>query len=221
MKLKVHSLAVGEPVIYDWGTSGIRKIPVDGPLSVLKTGIAGDGQADLKNHGGPDKALCCYPSEHYSYWSERLERKLRAHSFGENVSLQGATEDEVCIGDIYECGSLLLQVSQPRRPCWKLARFHDQKELALWVQESGKTGWYARILKPGSIVSGARLALYERPFPEWTLTLANHLIYDKKADPSLLRELSGVDALSQSWRDSLQKKLWGQAPPDSKRLGGV
>ncbi|MFA7481542.1 MAG: MOSC domain-containing protein [Vulcanimicrobiota bacterium] len=219
-ELKIHSLAVGEPVEYDWGTSGICKHPVDGPLQVQKTGIEGDGQADLKHHGGPDKVACCYPLEHYPYWSKRLGRELSAHAFGENFSLEGATEDRVCVGDIYRCGTLLLQVSQPRRPCWKLARFHDQKELTLWAQESGKTGWYVRVLEPGPVESGARLTLAERPYPRWTISLANQVIYAKQPDPGLLEEFSQVEALSESWQENVRKKLVGQASSDAERLTG-
>lgn len=206
MKLDIYSVGVGKPVVYDWGTSGIRKHPVDGALAIFETGCEGDGQADLKSHGGPDKAACCYPLEHYPYWLERLGKRIWAHSFGENLSLKGATEDDICVGDIFECGQLILQVSQPRRPCWKLARLHDRKEIVLWAQDTGKTGWYTRVLQPGVAVAGARLQLSERLFPNWTISRANTLIYSKNPNPAHLRELSEIPALSESWRDTLRRK---------------
>lgn len=220
MELDVASLAVGKPVVYSWGTSGFLKHPVTSELLLLEDGFNEDGQADLVHHGGPDKAVCSYPQEHYGYWSNKLGRELQAHAFGENISTRGGIESTVCIGDIFRSGEMALEVSQPRRPCWKLAQVHNQKELALWVQESGKTGWYFRVLTPGTLAPNDKLMLHRRPHPKWSIASANRLIYQKSADPLELEELLRVEALSLSWRATLEKKLTGRQPSDSARLEG-
>ena len=124
-------------------------------MQVTPTGIEGDGQADLVNHGGVDKAICVYPLAHYPHWQEMIGRELSPAAFGENFTVDGLTEADVCIGDTWRVGEdVLVQVSQPRQPCWKLARRWQRKTLALEVQESGKTGWYFRVLEEGTVQAG-------------------------------------------------------------------
>ncbi len=122
-------------------TTGFFKLPVTDPVWLGTTNLNGDGQADLKNHGGPEKAVNVYPVEHYPYWQQVLgATEFPFGSFGENFTTDGLLETEVCLGDIFEVGSALVQVSQPRQPCWKLARRWRIKDLALRVQESW-TNW--------------------------------------------------------------------------------
>ncbi|HWH70544.1 MAG TPA: MOSC domain-containing protein, partial [Candidatus Sulfotelmatobacter sp.] len=130
--MRLVSIQVGKPVTLgqadaanpddrSW-TTGFFKASVTGPVYVGKTNLEGDGQADLKNHGGVDKAICAYSKDHWAYWETEFSLHLANGAFGENFTIEGATERDVCIGDIYRCGGALLQVSQPRQPCWKLAR---------------------------------------------------------------------------------------------------
>lgn len=116
--MEVISLNVGKPVTVDYRgkplETGIYKLPAEGPVRLHAEGFDGDGQADLVNHGGVNRAVCVYPIEHYTFWEEHLGKQLAYSAFGENITVSGLLETEVCIGDVYEIGTALLQVSQPR-----------------------------------------------------------------------------------------------------------
>jgi MOSC domain-containing protein YiiM len=187
-------------------TSGIFKEPVTGPVELGPTGLAGDGQADLRVHGGPDKAVNVYPSEHYLHWREMLALECAPGAFGENFTLSGALEEEVCVGDVYALGSVHLEVSQPRQPCWKLARRWGVKDFALQVQRTGRTGWYFRVLEPGTIEAPATLDLVERPFPRWTVACANAVMHDHHGGPEVAASLAACPALAESWRKTLRAR---------------
>lgn len=143
MVARIASLNVGRPntLAYHgkYVESGFVKKPVFGPVWLSKINLEGDRQADLRVHGGVDKAVCVYPLEHYPYWEERLDRKLNVAASGENFSTEGFTESNVYIGDVFRVGSPgrgpVVQVSQPRQPCYKLGARYDLAELVLWVQD--------------------------------------------------------------------------------------
>lgn len=196
-----------DPMDQPW-TTGFFKLPVATPVWLGTTNLKGDAQADLQNHGGPEKAVNVYPCEHYPFWQESLGlTDLPFGSFGENFSTTGLVETEVCLGDIFEVGSALVQVSQPRQPCWKLARRWRRKDLALKVQESGRTGWYFRVLREGSIQSGSGLTLVERPCPEWTVASANAVMHQRTDDIQAAQTLSACPALAVRWRETLNKRV--------------
>jgi MOSC domain-containing protein YiiM len=188
----------------DW-TTGFFKEPAQGPLWLGKTNLAGDGQADLKNHGGPDKAVNAYPSEHYAFWREETgKHDLTNGAFGENFTTEGLLEETVCIGDLYAVGKAKVQVSQARQPCWKIDRRLGIKDLARLVQDTGRTGWYFRVIQEGMVSPGA-LELLERPCPEWTLARANDIMHRRIDDKNLRLELSRCPHLSASWRNTLSE----------------
>ena len=195
-------------------TSGIIKELVDGPVMVRQTNLEGDEQADLVNHGGVDKAVLAYPLDNYSFWKTEFPSvDWRAGSFGENLALAGVEEDEVCIGDVHQCGDCILQVSQPRQPCWKLSKRWKLPKLAVRVQQTRRTGWYYRVLREGTIEAGQTISLEERSFPTWTVSAANEVMYGKAADPVALRELASCPLLSQSWRETLARRVDRKRPP--------
>jgi MOSC domain-containing protein YiiM len=202
-RVRVVSIQVGKVRSdTDW-TTGIFKDAVEGPVVVGTTGVDGDEQADRVNHGGPDKALCAYAAEHYPFWQLTFGLPVLAYgAFGENVTIDGAAETAVCIGDTWALGDLLLQVSQPRQPCWKLARKWGVRDFAEQVVASGSTGWYFRVLRGGRLQAGAACALVERPYPQWTITEANRMMYDPPPDGSA-GALAEVPLLSASWRRTL------------------
>ncbi len=185
-----------------------------------RTGLEGDAQADLKNHGGPEKAVCVYPLEHYPHWITRLGQELRPGAFGENFSTEGLLEQEVCIGDVYRVGSTVVQVSQPRQPCFKLAARHGVKELALWVQEAGLTGFYFRCLEPGEVRAGEEIELVERSERGVSLCEANRVMHRDKQDVEGIKRLLAIVELSTSWRRTLTKRLSGAIEDTAPRLGG-
>lgn len=224
MSALVARLNVGlpKPLAYRGKTipSGFVKSPAAGPLRLSRTGLDGDEQADRKNHGGPEKAVCVYPLEHYLYWEGRLGRILPPAAFGENFSTEGFTESAVCVGDVYRVGSAAVQVSQPRQPCFKLAARHGVPELALWVQETGLTGFYFRVLEEGEVMAGDRIELVDRPNPKATLAEANRLMHRDKQDRLGVERLLAVRELSANWRRTFENRLARKAEDASARLEG-
>ncbi len=188
--------------------SGIYKLPVSGPLWAGKTGLAGDGQADLRVHGGPDKAVYAYPSEHYPTWLAELGLAEMPHgAFGENLTVEGLLEEEACIGDVYRAGEVLLQVSQPRGPCWKLARRWAVKDLAARFSQTGRTGFYLRVLQEGSLSPGMALERAERPAPQWSVLRAHRLLEGARLEPQAAAALAELPELSERSRQDLLKQL--------------
>lgn len=213
MGARLVSLNVGKPRPLIQGNksvpSAICKSPVLRPLQLGSTGLEGDAQADLKNHGGVEKAVCVYPLEHYSYWKVRLKKDLKPGAFGENLSTEKLLEPEVCIGDSYRVGNATVQVSQPRQPCFKLAARHGVKELTLWVQETGFTGFYLRCLEAGEIRAGDDIVLLERPMRSVSIEEANWVMHCDKYDVVGIERLLNIPELSVSWRRTLEKRLCG------------
>jgi MOSC domain-containing protein YiiM len=210
----IVSLQIGIPATYrdDGGASfesAIHKQPVAGRLALGLLGLEGDEQVDTKHHGGPDKALCVYPSVHLRHWGARLGRELGPGAFGENLSVDGQDETDVCIGDVFAIGDVRVEVSQPRQPCFKLARRWGAKELAHWVQTSGKVGWYLRVLEPGTLAAGDELVRLAQPYPAWTVEKANALMHAADASPEQLRALAACDKLFSGWREALLQRAGG------------
>jgi len=211
LELELVSLNVGKPAVIVYKgrevVSAIAKKPAAGSVRLGSAPLAGDEQADLVHHGGPNKAICAYFHEHYSYWEDVIGKPLTPGAFGENFTLRGATEAHVRIGDTFRLGEALLQVSQPRVPCFKLSAVHERPTLEAEVTASGYTGFYLRVLRPGSAAAGDRLQL-DAPHPAGvTVTEANRLMHRDKDDLDGLRALLAVAALADSWRDHLKLRL--------------
>jgi MOSC domain-containing protein YiiM len=184
--------------------SGIFKEPVAGPIWLGATNLVGDAQADLKNHGGPKRAVNVYSADHFPDWRDRLERPdLTNGAFGENFTVAGLDEETVCIGDIFAIGDVRVQVTQPREPCWKLARKWGVKDLARQVEQLRRTGWYMRVLREGYVEAGLPIAVIERPHPEWPLARAYVTMRARKTDPETAAALAACSALSAGWRETL------------------
>lgn len=185
--------------------TGFCKRPVAGTVHLGPEGPAGNGVADTKNHGGVDKAICCYPHEHYAYWEARVGRPLPAAAFGENFTTEGATEEGVHIGDRFRVGSAVVEVTQPRQPCSTLAFVWDRKGLVKEVEESGYTGFYLRVVEAGEVQAGDALELIVADPAAITVAEAYRIRRGRKRDPEGVRRLLGVAALSASWRDELER----------------
>ena len=196
-----------DPLLKEW-TSGILKEAVVGPLFLSRVNLKGDRQADQENHGGPDKAVNAYPGEHYSHWRKTLGiASMPYGAFGENFTTSGLLEESVCIGDVFQLGEALVQISQPRQPCWKLARRWQVKDLAAQVQETGRTGWYFRVLREGVVEAGMRVSRVEQGEAKWSIAEANAVMFQRKDDFAAASALASCPALSQSWRDSLLQRI--------------
>lgn len=206
------------PLERPW-VSGTFKAPVLGPVRLGRTGLAGDGQADLTVHGGPEKAVLGYSAAHYPFWREQLGREdVGPGAFGENLVLEGLDESTVCIGDVVRVGDARLQVSQPRQPCWKQARRWGRKDVPLLIQESGRTGWYYRVLAEGTLEAGQPVELLERPFPAFTVAYANAAMHGVAREAAAA--LAECPLLAPGWRDSLGRRASGTRGNDRLRLGG-
>jgi MOSC domain-containing protein YiiM len=142
--------------------TAIYKLPVQGPVMVRSLNIDGDQQGDLTVHGGVDKAVYCYPSEHYPAWQEELDRELPYGTFGENLTVSGLLEPDIHLDDVLEVGDALLQVSQPRFPCYKLGIKIGDQRFVKRFQESGRSGFYCRVLQEGLIEAGQPIRVIER-----------------------------------------------------------
>ena len=202
----VASTGTGQWWDKDWST-GIIKEPVEGRFWLGYQGLEGDGCADTRVHGGVDKAICAYPIEHYPFWRESLGLPELPHrAFGENFTTSGFREDEVCVGDIFELGEVLLQISQPREPCWKPGHRWKVKDLAVRILETGYTGFYFRVLRHGLVQSGQPFKRIDRPYPEWNLSRCNQIMHHLKDDLTSALILSSCPALSGSWKDTLHAR---------------
>jgi MOSC domain-containing protein YiiM len=188
--------------------SGILKRRVD-PATVLwlsLINLAGDGQADLDVHGGLDKAVYAYPSEHLDVWEHELGRDLGHAQFGENLSTAGATEDDVNIGDIWRWGSAILQVTQPRWPCFKLTMYLHRGDIQARFRSSGRTGWYLRVLEPDDVPVAGPIELSSRD-PAGISVLDAHLaMLDRQRRPDLVRAVAEHPALADQWRAPLLRR---------------
>jgi MOSC domain-containing protein YiiM len=199
--------------------SGIYKHSVDQPIALHAEGVHGDEVADLVHHGGPDKAVCVYSLAHYPHWEQVLGRKMAYGAFGENFTVGGLLEEDVCIGDTFRAGSALVQISQPRIPCWKLAMKWGLESLPRLAATSGKTGFYFRVLEPGTAQAGDRLIRVKRHPAGVTVAEANRVMHRDKQDLAGIRSLLDLrDVLAASWIEMLTKRL---AKLNSAGGGGV
>jgi MOSC domain-containing protein YiiM len=213
-----------DPLDRPW-TTGFFKEPVAGPVPVRRTNLAGDGQADLRVHGGPDKAVLAYAAAHYPGWREELAMAdLPFGGFGENLTVEGLVEATVCLGDVMRAGTALLQLAQPRGPCWKIGRRWRRPDLPALVQRSGRTGWYYRVLEEGTVAAGDEVALVERPYPRWDVATMNHVLHARDGDRAALAatamELAACPALAAGWSAALRRRA-AEEPEDAGRSPGA
>ncbi len=216
--MKLVSLQIGRPAEHissvkdgkdaEW-VSSIWREAVTRRVSLSLTDLAGNAQADLKNHGGPDKAVCCYSAEHYAAWRSRLdisETDFAYGAFGENFTLTGLTEDAVCLGDIYTAGTAKVQISQPRMPCWKVGRRWERPDLPGEMTVTGRTGFYLRVLTEGEVGAGDTLTLQDRPLPDYTVARLNDALYIHKNNPLQDEALARLPLLAEAWRRTFRRR---------------
>lgn len=201
----VRAVAVGTPVVIGRNRrgeviSGIRKHVVDvETIRIGRLNIEGDGQADLKNHGGVDKAVYAYPAEHLPFWRESLGYAKDEAPFGENLSTLGITEDQARIGDIWRWDSVVLQVSQPRWPCYKLVLHSGHADMIGRFVDAARSGWYLRVLEPGTARRSEPVVLERRDPAGISVRMA----FDAARgllDPAATAEVNAHPALAEAWR---------------------
>jgi MOSC domain-containing protein YiiM len=209
--MKIISINVVSPsrVSLDGGPNKVRsgffKLPVIQSIYLNYLGFEGDGVGSNKIHGGVDKAVCAYCTEHFSYWNDKLLHELLPGSFGENLSLLGMLETEVNIGDVFEMGAAQVQVSQPRQPCFKLNKVFKDQSMACSVKTTGFSGYYFRVLKPGLIEPGSLVKKIKNG--SFSIEKANALLRKGESNVEQIQKLISLSELSDDWRGMLQKRL--------------
>ncbi len=224
----IDSVFVGGPkTITDaegtW-VSSICREPILYPVDVLPGGLAGDRVAQ-PYHGGLDAAVCAHLLDHYRYWNQRFGMDLKAGMVGENVTLDGIAEDQICAGDVVRAGTVTLQVSGPRIPCANLARRIGRPDWARLTLEANRTGFYLRVLKTGKLRRGDSWELLERLTPDATITAINRCMF-LSFDPAFAAQMQSMAGLGAWWKQYAQRKLDAfhaateKAPPQDDALVG-
>ncbi|MDA2430236.1 MOSC domain-containing protein [Bacillus cereus] len=219
------SLNIGLPKEVTYGGkvihTGINKKQVKEPVYLSFVKFNGDGQADLVHHGGVDKAVCVYTGDHYPYWEKELNQDFVYGAFGENITVSGMHEEDVCIGDTFELGQAIVQVTQPRQPCFKLAKKYNIPKLPLYFQETGYTGFYFRVLKEGWVSSVDTLKKLQSDPKGVSVAFANRIMHKEKQNIEGVKRILEVNALSCSWRKSFEKRISGEEINTKERLEGI
>ena len=187
--------------------TGIYKEPVSGRVQLGGLNLAGDGQGDRKNHGGEYQAVYCYPHEHYAFWANQLARSDFTYGqFGENLTTQGLLESEVCVGDTFRIGAAIIQVTQPRVPCYKLANKMGIPGFDKTFLRANRSGFYARVLEEGDVGAGDSIVQISKDPIGMTVAEVNAALYLDK-QPAFAERALRIEALSPGWKRSFEKLL--------------
>jgi len=210
--MKLVSINVGLPREIEWQgeivLTSIFKDPVAGPVGVKRLNLEGDRQSDLSVHGGAEKAVYAYPSEHYPFWREKLRgTPLPWGMFGENLTTQGLLETGVRIGDRLRAGSAEFVVTQPRMPCFKLGARFGRPDMVKRFRESGRSGFYLAVLREGEIAPGDALEFVAQQQGGVTVAEIARLYTAEAPDREVLRRASELPGLSIGWQAHFRKRL--------------
>jgi MOSC domain-containing protein YiiM len=210
--MKLVSVNVALPRLLAWKgatfKTGIFKKPVDGRAMLRKTNLDGDRQADLEVHGGVNKAVYGYPSEHYNYWRSELPHEaLPWGAFGENFTTEGLLETGVCMGDRYRIGSAIVRVTTPRLPCFKLAAKFQRDDMIARFLHSGYSGFYFSVAEEGEVGAGGEFQFLASEMPSLTIAEFNYLYTSPAPNVELLQRAIEVKSLPESWRERFQARI--------------
>src|SRR4029450_11040560 len=210
--MQLVSVNVGLPRTITWKgrtvQTGIFKTPVNGRVQVRTLNLAGDRQADLSVHGGPDKAIYVYPSEHYDYWRGEFPiMELPWGMFGENFTTTGLVEGAVNVGDTFRIGSAVAMVTQPRVPCYKLAAKFGREGIVKRFLSSGRSGFYLKVVQEGEVGAGDAIELMRRDGHAVTVAEVANLYRDGTDQVRLLQRVVQVEALPENWRNHFQQQI--------------
>lgn len=211
--LELVSVNIAEPQMVAFSEGGKKyrtgffKKPVTERLFLDELGFDGDGVGDSRFHGGKDLAVCVYFVDHFAFWESELNQKLRPGAFGENLSLKGANETQINIGDQFSLGEAVVEVSQPRQPCHKLNKVFSLQSMACKVQKTGYTGCYFRVKKKGWIKPDFQIKKIKSGKDKISIENINILMFKEKKNVDLLRKVVELEALSVEWRDKFKQRL--------------
>src|SRR4051812_38609678 len=212
---RLISVNVGTPRDVEWRGrtvhTAVWKVPVVGRCRVGRLNLEGDGQGDLAGHGGEQRAVLVYQIESYRYWQEQLKRTDFVHGqFGENFTIEGLPDDTVCIGDRYQVGSALFEVTQPRVTCYRIGIRTNEPRMPALLTSSGRPGFYLRVLQEGEVGAGDEIVKVGEATERMTVAEINALLYSPDHARDRLERALGIEALSQGWRASFQALLRSQ-----------
>lgn len=208
---EIKYFAIGMPKKLTYGEgeemlTAICKKPVQQAF-LSKAGFHGDGVADKKHHGGPDRAVCIYPFEHYAYWEKEFGVNLPPAAFGENLTLTNVLEEEICIGDILQIGEAIVQVTQGRVPCNTIDRRIEMAPFLKAMVKTGLTGYLCRVLEEGMVASDDKVAVIERDPKKISVLYANNVNFHQPKDAEAIQRVLEAEALAPEWRDGLTRRL--------------
>ncbi|MFP7733281.1 MOSC domain-containing protein [Priestia aryabhattai] len=210
MTPRIINLAIGTPKEYNWNNeaklSGIGKSSTK-VAELKKIGFMGDDVGNKEKHGGVDRAVCLYPFEHYSYWERIFQKKMVLPAFGENITATGMTEEQVCIGDIYQIGDAIVQVTQGRVPCDTISKYNEEKQFLKRVVETSLTGYFFRVLKEGAIKNDSEINVIDRHPKRISVAFATKILFHRHEDKQSIEKILKVDDLSEEWRNRFLKFL--------------
>jgi len=216
LAMKIISVNVGTPRLVLWNgepvSTGIFKEPVAGRVMMRTLNLDGDRQADLSVHGGPEKAVYVYPSEHYEFWKRELpDMDLPWGVFGENLTTTGLFETEINIGDRFRVGTAEVMVTQPRMPCYKLGIRFGRADILKRFLLSERSGFYLSVFKEGEVGAGDEFQLLEKNASGVTVVNVTRLYGTDKQNVALMRHAIATEALPASWREYFRKRLENRA----------
>ncbi|MEI4829442.1 MOSC domain-containing protein [Bacillus sp. FJAT-53711] len=211
MGIELIHFSTGKPKTIQYAedkemTTGICKQLVDDAF-LSKDGFRGDGVADLRYHGGPDRAVCVYPYEHYQLWEKEFHISLPTSAFGENVTVTNMLEQDVCIGDIYQLGDAIVQVTQGRIPCSTISKRLGISGILPRIVETGYTGYLCRVLQEGTVRKNSQITLLERHPQQVSILFANEVYFRGQKDVESMEKIIAVPELAEDWRKSLTARL--------------
>lgn len=210
MNLQLIHLAIGKPKAYDWNNK--TEYSAIGKQGVARAhlkfgGFIDDDVANHKFHGGPDRAICLYPYEHYTLWNDTFDKELPLPAFGENITALGMREEQVFIGDIFRIGEALVQVTQGRVPCATVSNYNEEKQFLKKLVDTTLTGYFFRVLEEGTIETDSTIQCVARDPHEITVAFATNILFHQKQDFEAIRRILAVEALSQEWQDRFRKLI--------------
>ena len=216
--LSVHAGRIA-PLGPEHVPSGFVKQAVAGVVAVAPLGLEGDEQADLSVHGGPEKAVYGYAADHYDAWSAEFPEHrplLTGGGMGENLSIADMDEAALCVGDVHAIGTAVLQVCQPRQPCFKFALRYDDNRMPKAMVRSGRSGWYYRVLTPGHIRAGDAVERRARPNPDFSFARLVEIVNFGDATAKELARLAEMDGVARRLQVRARQALRGDAPASSE-----
>ncbi|QED48211.1 MOSC domain-containing protein [Cytobacillus dafuensis] len=210
MERKIITLNIGRPNLHRWNgmtvNSAIRKKLVE-EVMLTKEGFIGDAVANREFHGGPDRAVCLYPYEHYEFWEKEFNKPLESPAFGENICVQNMLEKDVYIGDIFSLGKAIVQVTQGRIPCAAISKHNDVDQLLRRVVETGFTGYLFRVIEEGIVDIDSNFELIDRKQEKFSVLTGNHLMFHDRKNRKAIEEFIQLEELAEDWKTKFTKAL--------------